>query len=187
MTDAIREAKYLSYCCALDAVAIITAIVALLLCALQRPFGWAGNACNAKVASFAGKCCSNATISSVWSQMDEHGIGCCNVKWGTCSKFMKYLCAIRRCFYKKHSPSHWLMSVETIYLAKYTVKYLRKIWLASLAKAIKLMRYPCNASGLNLKLVVKKKVCVLHVAKYGKRSTFQNTLKVILLLTCTKV
>ena len=84
-------------------------------------------------------------------------------------------------------PSHWLMPVETIYLAKYTVKYLRKIWLGSLAKAIKLMRYPCNASGLNLKLVVKKKVCVLHVAKYGKRSTFQNTLKVILLLTCTKV
>ena len=82
VTDAIREVKYPSFYCALDAVAIITAIVALLLCALQRLFVWAGNACNAKVASFAGKYCSNAAISSDLSQMDELGIVCCNVKWG---------------------------------------------------------------------------------------------------------
>lgn len=77
------------------------------------------------------------------------------------------------------------MSVETINLAKYTVNFLWKIWLGSLTN--KAVNEVSNTSGLNLKLGVEKKVCVPYGAKYGKQSTFQNSLKVILLLTCTKV
>ena len=53
------------------------------------------------------------------------------------------------------------MSLETINLAKYTVNFLWKIWLGSLAD--KAVNEVSNTSGVNLKLGVKKKVCVLYI------------------------